>query len=294
MDWRRGKSILIISFLILNILLAGRLYFIPEIEMYLSLAGRPSLEAIFHALQTHGIATDREWPRSATRMPFTQVSLRRLALGEIMALRRSLLGDEAVPNTEQAMPTDDKPLSFTTEQRDLVVTARGHVSFHNRAAQPSAAGISAEEAVRIAETFFKTELGNPGDFVFDSVTALDNASYRVEYVQTFRGHRVFPGYIIFIVPGQEVAAMWMSRLNVAFEAGGAKAVLSAAEAVLSLLNHRLNARVEGQMEIVDIEFGYHSPIYDVVDPSWRGVPVWRIRTKDGVFFINAHSGVLES
>ncbi len=64
--------------------------------------------------------------------------------------------------------------------------------------------------------------------------------------------------------------------------------------MLSLLNHRLNAQVEGQMEIVDIEFGYHSPIYDAVDPSWRGVPVWRIRTKDGVFFINAHSGVLES
>ncbi|MBS3873126.1 MAG: two-component system regulatory protein YycI [Firmicutes bacterium] len=297
MDWGRVKTLLIVSFLILNILLAGRLYFVPELEMYLGLTDRASSEAVLRALQAHEVVLTGTLPTVALRAPFAQVSLRRLNHNDIDLLRRQILGDEAVHST--IATTDDRPLveqptSFVLGHEDLVITTQGYISYHNRAVAKTEAPLDAEQAVQVAEEFFRHRMDGPRDFVFDSVIPLEEGSYRVEYVQTFRGNRIFPGYIIMVIKGGEVAAMWMSRLNVALEAGGAKPVLPASGAVLSLLNHRLNRGETGAMEVLEVLFGYHSPIYDAIDPSWRGVPVWRIRTNAGVYFINAHSGVPES
>jgi len=294
MDWRRVKTLLILSFLLLNILLAGRLYFLPELDMYLGLTGRTSSEAVLRALQSHGVELTGILPTSALRAPFAQVSLRQLSDAEINRLRRQILGNEAVRTSPQEIPVLEHPLSFAVEQQELIITTRGYVSFQNRAVVKAGVPMSADEAKRIAGEFFKERMGDPTDFIFDSVISLGEGSYRVEYVQTFRGTRIFPGYIIVVVKGGDVAAMWMSRLNVALEAGGAKAVLPAGEAVLSLLNNRLNRGETGTLEVLEVLFGYHSPIYDAIDPSWRGVPVWRIRTNEGAYFINAHSGVPEN
>lgn len=293
MDWRRVKTLLIVSFLLLNILLAGRLYFVPELEMYLGLTGRASSEAVLRALESHGVVLTGALPAVALRAPFAQVSLRQLSEAEINHLRRQVLGAEAVRTSPEDIPVLEHPLSFVLGQQELIITTRGFVSYHNRAVAKAQAPMNADEAKRIAGEFFSERMSAPSDFVFDSVISLDEGSYRVEYVQTIRANRVFPGYIIVVVKGGEVAAMWMSRLNVALEAGGAKPVLPAGEAVLSLLNHRLNRGETGTLEVLEMQFGYHSPIYDAIDPSWRGVPVWRIRTNDGDYFINAHSGVPE-
>ena len=103
---------------------------------------------------------------------------------------------------------------------------------------------------------------------------------------------MFPGYVMMIVKPSGVAAMWMSRLGVSSQLLGGKPVITAHEALLGLLSHRLNSGETSKMEVSSIDLGYYSNIYDS-DQAWQAVPVWRVYTSVGDFYVNAWSGIIE-
>lgn len=295
MDWPKAKNILIVCFLIVNLLLVTRLYIIPQLDI----AVRPvSREAIIRVLEMNDVRLASSLPRRTSTAPFARVSIRSYTAKEIADLALKILGPSGVRVTPNDQPSEDHPVTFMLGTDELVVvTGRGYISYQNRAVQPSSVQLSEQEARRLAEEFFRERLGGPRDFTFDSTTVMDtdiqSKSYRIDYVQKHRDSYVFPGYIMIVVKPGGVAAMWMCRLNVSYEPGTAKRTLSATEAVLSLLNYRHNAGDHSEMTVFGADFGYHSPIYDSVDPSWRAVPIWRIKTSLGDYYINAHSGVPE-
>ena len=290
MDWPRAKTILIIAFLVLNAVLAAQLYLSPLFDA----SARPvSPEAIKELLEGKGVQIAVALPRRGPTAPFALLSTPTYSDREIMTIARDLLGQGAVRVAAGGSLNTEATVSYRGEGGQLVVvTARGLVSYEDQAVKGGPA-FSAEEAARIAAAFVRDRVGETG-FVFEGVTPLEPGSFRVDYLQRFRGAYVFPGYITLVVKSEGIAAMWMHRLSVAFESGTARRILSAYEAVLSLVNHRQNAGEAGALVVQKIDYGFHSPIYDTADPTWRGVPVWRVRTSRGEFFVNAHSGVLEA
>jgi len=288
-DWSRAKTILIVAFLILNAVLAVQLYLLPLFDA----SARPvSPEAIKQLLEGKGVQIAVTTPRRGPTAPFALLSTPTYSDRETTTIARDLLGQSAARVAVGGSLNTEATVSYRGDGGQLVVvTARGLVSYEDQAARGGPT-FSAEEAARLAATFVRDRVGETG-FIFEGVTPLESGSFRVDYLQRFRGSYVFPGYITLVVNSEGVAAMWMHRLRVAFETGTARRILSAHEAVLSLVNHRLNAGEAGSLVVQKIDFGFHSPIYDTADPTWRGVPVWRVRTSGGEFFVNAHSGVLE-
>lgn len=291
MDWPRAKTILIVAFLILNAVLAAQLYLLPLFD----LSARPaSLAAIKEVLAGKGTELTATLPRRGHTAPFALFSSPAYSDREITTIARNLLGGSAERVTGSGSPSGESAVSYRGVGGQLVVvTARGLVSYENQAAIGGGGTLSAEEAVGKAAAFVRERVGESG-FVFEGVTELEFGGFRVDYLQRFRGSFVFPGYITLVVKPDGVVAMWMHRLRVSFETGSARRILSAAEAVLSLVNHRQNAGDTQPLTVEKVDFGFYSPIYDTIDPTWRGVPVWRIRTSRGEFFINAHSGVIEA
>ncbi|MBT9154426.1 MAG: hypothetical protein DDT39_01100 [Firmicutes bacterium] len=291
MDWSRAKTILIIAFLVLNVVLAVQLYLLPMFD----LSGRPvSPEVIKQLLEGKGVQLAVTLPRRGPTAPFALLSTPAYSDREITTIARDLLGGNAARIAPGGSLGAEAAVSYRGDGGQLVVvTARGLVSYENQKAAGGVSTFSAEEAARKAAVFVHERIGETG-FVFEGVTPLESGGFRVDYLQRFRGSYVFPGYITLVVKSEGVVAMWMHRLRVSFEVGTARRILSAHEAVLSLVNHRQNAGETGDLAVQKMDFGFHSPIYDTVDPTWRGVPVWRIRTSRGEFFLNAHSGVLEA
>jgi hypothetical protein len=290
-DWPRAKTILIVAFLLLNAVLAAQLYLLPLFD----LSARPvSLTAIKEVLAGKGTELAAALPRRGPTAPFALLATPAYSDRELTIIARNLLGRGAVRVSDGAALGGESAVSYRGPGGQLVVvTARGLVSYENQAAVGSGGAISAQEAVGKAAEFVREHVGESG-FVFEGVTELEPGWFRVDYLQRFRGSFVFPGYITLVVKSDGVAAMWMHRLRVSFETGSARRILSAAEAVLSLVNHRQNAGDTQALSVEKVDFGFYSPIYDTLDPTWRGVPVWRIHTSRGEFFINAHSGVIEA
>jgi len=97
---------------------------------------------------------------------------------------------------------------------------------------------------------------------------------------------------MMVVKPSGVEAMWLCRLEVSSKLWGGKDILTSHEALLILLSHRLNSGETSNMEVQSVDLGYHSTIYDS-DQAWEAVPVWRVHTSVGEFYVNALSGIIE-
>lgn len=292
MDWSKAKNILIVSFLILNLLLVYRLYIEPISALATEGLSRERMEAIEQLLVKNGVSVKFALPRTVPRMPVVNIQVRSYKGPELEQMKNSILGEGAVQTSVNALPLDDQPASFSLGYEELVITARGYVTYYNRQVLPQEKTISEEEAKTIAIDFLNQRLGNTTDFALDSISYIEPMGYRVDFVQKYKGSYVFPGYIMMIVKPSGVAAMWMCRLDINSQLLGSRTIITAHEALLSLLSHRLNAGESGELEVLSMDAGYHSTIYDA-DQAWPATLVWRIHTAVGDFYINALSGTLE-
>jgi len=291
MDWSKAKSILIVSFLILNLLLAYRLYLEPTLALASDGLSKEQIESIETMLQKHGVNLSTALPSAAPRVPIMHIQVHSYNEQEISKLKTSILGPNAIQVSPNTLPFDDQ-LNFADGFKDLNITARGYVTYYNRDLQVSNDMITADEAKAIGHEFFTERLGAPTDFVFDSVSYIEPMGYRVDYVQTHKGSYVFPGYIMMIVKPSGVYAMWMCRLDITTQLLAKKTIITAHEALLNLLSYRINAGESSALTIHGVDMGFYDTIYDA-EQSWQIPPVWRVRSDAGDYYINALSGIIE-
>lgn len=292
MDWPRVKNILIVSFLILNLVLAFRLYLQPNLAFSAERLSEESLDAIVHVLEQNGVTIGVALPRTLGRIPAKKIRVQAYTAAEVTRMSTQVLGPAAEQTSPNAFPLEDQPVSFVSGFEELVITSRGFVTYYDRGLTPANTVISEEEAQAIADKFMREKLGNPADFVADGINYIEPMGYRVDYVQKHKDSLMFPGYIMMIVKPSGVAAMWLCRLEIGSQRFSGKDILSSQEALLNLLSYRLNSGETSQMEVLKVDLGYHGGIHDS-DQAWDAVPVWRIYTSVGDFFVNALSGIIE-
>ena len=273
--------------------MAYRLYYEPVFLSASDNLSRDRFDSIMNVLRQNGVDIQAQVSRATPRKPFFRVAVRPFSPEEISYLRSTLLGPAAELNSEYPLPTETDAVSFVAGYEEMVATSLGYLSYYNRGlfASPET-DITEELARELADQFVVQRLGGPQDFVFDTITHLDRMGYRVEYVQVHEEIPIYPAHIMVLVRPGGVAGAWMCRLRVVSTDGTEKTTRSAAEALLSMLSHRLTVGETGSVVVHSIELGYYSRIYDTLDP-WSAAPVWRIRTDRGDYFINAHSGIVE-
>lgn len=294
MDWPRAKSILILCFLALNILLAYGLYIEPMLQGDSDNLSRERLDSIMNVLAQNGVRVDFALPRTTPRLSFYRVATGTFTAEEVFGLRNSLLGPDALLTSVSALPDPENPASFLLDQKELIVTAFGSVAYYNHGnfLSGNLPPLTPEEARGLADTFLEERLGGPGDYVFDAVHYVPVLGHRVEYVQRHEETPVYPGQLVVLVRPSGVAALWKLRLSVISREGAEKRIISAPEALLNMLSHRLNTGQTAPVVVEELELGYYSQVYDTFD-SWPVAPVWRVRTDSGDYHINAHSGIIE-
>ncbi|HSL93243.1 MAG TPA: two-component system regulatory protein YycI, partial [Bacillota bacterium] len=290
----RAKTILIASFFILNVLLAYNLYIEPLITGDSDNISRERFDSIMNVLGQNDVTIDAEVPRNTPRLAFYQVSLHPFTTEEIFALRNGLLGPDAAMTSISAVPDENNPAGFMLGQEDMAVTALGYLSYYNRDLFLADDGesLAAEDAQALADTFLQERFPGLSQYTFDSVTYVAGMGHRVEYVQQHDQTPVYPGHVMVLVKSDGVVALWQLRLQVIAATGQEKKIVSAADALMSMLSHRLTVGEPGAVTVRQIELGYYSRVYDTFE-SWQTAPVWRVRTDHGDYFINAHSGIIE-
>lgn len=291
MDWPRVKSILIIGFLILNLIMAYRLYVLPDFPQDSDQLSIEDKEAIVAVLEKSGMKLNLTLPTEVSRMPVLNIRVRSLSAVEISTLKESLLGPSALQTSLGAVPSRDHAVRFVNGQEELLVNSLGYVTYNNWALAETSDQIMAEEARTIADEFLRDKLGNTKDFIYDSIS-IDPFGYRVDYVQKHKDSYMFPGYIEMVVKSSGVAHMYLCRLEVDPQFARSKSVVAPHQALLSLLSHQLNTGGVADIEITRLQLGFYSRMHDS-DMAFPAVAVWKIGTSVGDFYFNALSGVYE-
>jgi regulatory protein YycI of two-component signal transduction system YycFG len=107
------------------------------------------------------------------------------------------------------------------------------------------------------------------------------------YYEMDQGVPLFAAPLQVTVYGHRVVRITV-RLQSVLSAGAARPVISPISALLSVADYMDKVDYERHNEIVGIEFGF-----DAALSGWRrtySVPMWRIRSSAGTFYVNGYSG----
>lgn len=286
MDWSRAKSILILTFLGLNIFLGYRLWK----ETYLLFPSRVvSVKEIAEAegaLSRVGLVLKAPVSRQVFTMPFLTVSSR--PQGE-KGLVESLF--DPVPGFIEVEGEEGFRL-YQEGNRELRSWDKGRVLFSRQLAPLYPGEENKPDKVEIisrVEDFLQEHDLLFVDARLDEVYPLGNERWLVSYTQVYKNQLLFSGYLRVWVSPVGVEKFDLYWLYPQEFAGQEINTISAPAALLGL------AEIVDPGEYREVEaitIGYYSQAYDA--HQWDMVPAWCIKIAPrGIYYINAFTGDLE-
>ncbi len=278
MDLSRAKTILIVSFLLLNIFLGLRLWYSPQ---YLRVRGGISgeeAELSRDALQDAGYGVTAVVPRQTPRLTLLHVA--RPPVG-VAYWTQKFWGDE-----EKRYLSQGASVALQKGNEMLEIYPEGLVTFRRDNTQENATG---EDGRSAADRFLRERGLFEDSLKFDLSLARDDGTQFHRYLQTYQGFPLFSGQIELWLGEEGVSDVRIYSLEpLGFSDNGIR-VISAAVAADTLIQHP--GEFIGK-KIVDISLGYYSQHYDA--DRWEIAPVWRFAASDGsVYYVNAFTGEAE-
>lgn len=299
MDWNRARTILLIAFTLVNLVL-GYAWLRPDTGLP-TVAGpsvRAQEEQVRAKLSDRGLVLP-----SGVTLPSPPDSMRFLRV----EYQSDPFIDTAVPEfsgkgkpiSEAASVVDGRPARQVEPTFDEATQATVYT--------PAAMG----EAARDLKLENRSQVRKAADDYLRAQGLLPQTAYPsgifpqeqvlvVEYVPQYQGIPVFAGYIRAEVSTrgiERVTQFWVRPLG--YKGTAPKPVRPAAEAVLRLAGH-LERTGQSVRTIVDVRLGYYAgrSLAEVPSDSiraWDTVPAWRITLDNGaIYYINAFNGELES
>lgn len=277
MDLSRAKTILIISFLLLNLFLAGRLW---QLSRYLpagSALTAAEVDQVRQALAEAGYDLLTPLPREVPRLALLHVE------------RQSLIASEwqlqVFGTTETEKTVMDGKTVYRWENQRLEITEDGLLLLYRPAPGPGG-GNAAEDNRQTVEKFLRERGFWREDLRFDLSLPGGDGTNHYRYVQTFQGMPLFAGYVEVRVTEGLVREIRAYRLQPLELSGREVRVISAAEALAAFAGKGLPLP---DRRIISVSLGYFSQEYDA--SRWEIAPAWRIVTADGrMFYVNAFTG----
>lgn len=306
MDWSRAKTILIIAYVVLDLVLAWRLFTDPirsrgmARELSAGDARRVEEEAA-----SHGIEIRCAVPRDAAPMPMLTV---RKAQADPDALAFSLLrgaGPAVARHEEQGKIVYELGGERVTVYENGVTV---YERLSGQAARPASRMPAGEEArqgsapegfdektaVSLARKFWGERNGLPQDARFDS--AVWNGRYGAFAVNFYQEHRrtpLFAGRRFALVGPEGVLMAMVSWFEVVAPGRQPVSTLTVADAIKALYPLAEERDSAGEKIVIrDMRLGYYTEAYNA--RQWEAVPAWRFQLQDGTnLYVNAYTGDLE-
>ncbi len=288
MNWRRAKNLLLVSFLILDLVLAW-LYVGLRTETG-HVAGAGVEPEIVEQLAENNITLATELPRGTPELALLRVGV---MWQNPYSLALTFFG--TLDGVD--MVRLDNPLlqaAFSRGKEEVLFYSSG-VTVYTRHNGTSHTGgnQSRTEAEKRARQFLADHGGLDGLELLRSTPYRRQGTYLVEFTQTWQGRPLVgaSGAVLVVTPAG-VENCWRRYLSVLGESGIRRSVIPVEEALLALALERPRPEAT-PLTIKEITLGYYNKIYNA--DEWEAAPVWRIWTGgETYFYINAFTGELEA
>jgi hypothetical protein len=294
-DWPQARAILLITFAVVNGLLAYAIWGPSSAGSGTTGRSDPAqLQAVRDRLSELGLDLAVQIPQKPTPVPqFLRVQYE--PTPDLPFIRYETSGgrlDSLIDPSRPRLDTTSAHLEPTVDRATGVVRyrplGRGAAAREVRLENRSAVRQVVEEYLR-AEGMFRQ------DARFSRFYPAGEGFLGLEYTQVFQGASVFSSYRRVVVSRsgiQTVEELWAKPLTFR---GEQKAVLAPTEALLRVAGH---AGGQARRSFTEIEFGYYagSPLGGRGGSAYAEdlIPVWRIVLSTGeVFHINAFTGEVE-
>lgn len=293
MDLSRAKTVLIIAFLCLNILLLYQIWADEAGRNPIFFGEEEKVSRLETALQQANLLLDIDLPRGGMRVAHLEVMPWQPDAAGIIHMFWDALAEGREDAARQQrileiMENDSRnPHSFLFGNYELILQGDGLIL------RGAFSGLSPEQLSSAAESFVK-RIPFFEDFVYDYTRSGDDLT-AIYYRQEFGGFPLYAGQLQF---RQEGAGSINSRTDIHFYrlaplgfADQQREVIPPATALWRFLETYTgeNGHVAA---IVGLTLGYFSEEHAA--QLWEIAPVWRIRLDNGeVYYINAFTGYRE-
>ncbi|HAP32245.1 MAG TPA: hypothetical protein DCQ14_04225 [Firmicutes bacterium] len=294
MDLSRAKTVLIITFLCLNIVLLYQIWADEAGDSSVLFSGEEKASQLEAALQQANLFLDKTLPRGGMRVAHLEVTpwqpdpaelihmfWNALAEGEDTASRQQHILEIIKSNRKD-------PDSFLFGGYELILPGDGPLILRG-----VFTGLPPEQ-LRTAAQAFVEQTPFLNDFVYDYIISGDNLTV-LYYRQEFAGFPLYAGYLQFRHEGAGTndsrTSIYLYRLSPLGFAEQEREVIPPATALWRFLETYTGENGQATA-IVEFSLGYYSGEYAA--QLWEIAPVWRIRLNNGeVYYINAFTGYRE-
>jgi len=273
MNWSKAKTIMIVTFIFLNLLLYAVVVKTHEPQM--SKLSSKDFAAIERVLEENNIFLSISLPEKAPPMPLVKV-------------KREVFDDKFV--LDHFIKSKDyrkyENSGETVFEFDSTTIKIGHFSFFFQEKSDKFLNMTSSDKERYIEDFLKQHLLKEKD---GQIVKIERKSkgVTIEYRQFYNGYFVDDSFIKADISGDEftVYKKWFESV---IPEKDKKEIVDAIFAVLKLVEIKPEKAV---VKIEDVKLGYY---FNWPNASkGEAVPVWKIVSNEGIYYINAYTGNLE-
>lgn len=266
MNWSGAKSILIIFFLIINIIFLGIL---ADNNRSIYSVDQRVVDSAIDILKKSDITVDSSViPRRNYKMKYAEAIN---VITDNMLFAKKMLGEDV----------SEKDGIYVSEAGRLAITGDSFSVDYNDTDYFNISGYSSVKK-QVHHVIRELGFSNTGNFVIDEA----DGKYTAVINNMIDGKRIFDSSLNIVISGNHVvhiSGTWFSTETSALDSQEIKSVTTA-------LIDFMHQYQEGAAEIEDICIGYYKGEPDIYHRSAALIPVWNIRTKDGVStYIDARS-----
>ncbi len=294
MDLSRAKTVLICTFLILNIFLLYQIL-LNESGGNTGLFGRKEeMSRLEAALQEAGLSLEVPLPKGGVRLAHMIVEPWHFQLQEIVVpLLEALPGEkkalEELNNSGFYPSSSENSLSaYHIGEYQLLVAKEGRVTLKRLGWGKSVDSFSLEESEQVARQIIN-KVPFLNNLIYDYSQKYTNETV-INFRQEYEGFPLYAGYLQILMRGVTPAALYFYRLEPVGLAEQIREIIPPSTALLRFTEaYREKKEKAG---IIEFSLGFYSQEYDA--ERWEIPPVWRIRLDNGeIYYINAFTGILE-
>ncbi|NMB40518.1 MAG: hypothetical protein GX996_01060 [Firmicutes bacterium] len=299
MDVSRAKTVLIYTFLILNIFLISQIL-LDKGGGKTGLFGRKEeMSKLEAALQQAGLFLETSLPKDGTALAHIVVEPWHFKPEEIILdLYGAFADDEKSSYAEPGqveMINETVGESFTAyrfEDFELHINKKGVITFKKTGGEKLLKELHAEEMEQIAYELCR-KIPFLENYGYDYSQKNTKKTVTVNFSQDYEGFPLYAGYLHFLMEKEALVKLCFYRLEPRNFVGQEREIIPPSTALLRFAEiYDTNAEVKGKTEIIGFSLGFYSRQYDA--ERWEIPPVWRIRlNNDEIYYVNAFTGILE-
>jgi len=282
LQWKRAITILIVSFIMLNILMIINLWLREQPNNQFTLSSSQKSQ-IIQTLRQKGVILEVDIPKEGRLQALLEVGLPKLDEKKIL---QNFFGKDSKPNLSR---TQDGR-KFTHGNKQLIITDNGFITYFNNEDSIILPNLTRKQAESEALNFIKTHRCMPESAVLDKITYDDESKgYLMEYVSYHDDFFIQNSYATVLVSPSGIKSYYQCWLEPLGYVGKKRSVISPLTAILRVITE---AKTQHHIIITRIEQGYYSKLYDA--DRWQAAPVWKIQLGDeDTYYVNAYTGEME-